>query len=112
MKTFGAFYAARLGCGQLCVSHRAFGALYFDFTKDGAFTAIVFVLAVPTAAILARGKLLKLGIIFAAFGAGTPLHRKTRIRISQASCGKGYRGANSKSPNERHRFKLHISPAI
>jgi hypothetical protein len=44
----------------------AFGALYFDFPKAGAFPAIVFVLAVLTAAILVRGKLLKLGIIFAA----------------------------------------------
>ncbi len=44
----------------------AFGALYFDFPKAGAFPAILFVLAVLTAPILVRGKLLKLGIILAA----------------------------------------------
>src|SRR5205814_6244080 len=49
----------------LCVAW-AFGALYFDFPKAGAFPAILFVLAVLTAPILVRGKLLKLGIIFAA----------------------------------------------
>jgi Domain of unknown function (DUF4105) len=43
-----------------------FGALYFDFPKAGAFPAFLFVLAVVTAPILVRGKLLKLGIILAA----------------------------------------------
>ena len=37
---------------------------------------------------------------------------RTGIRISRASSGKVYRGAISKSRNERRMFKLHISPVI
>ncbi len=66
MKAFRfAFYTLASVVAALCVAW-ALGALYFDFAKAGAFPAIVFLLAVLTAAILGRGKLLKLGIIFAA----------------------------------------------
>jgi hypothetical protein len=44
----------------------AFGALYFDFPKGGAFAAILFVIALLAIVIFVRGKLLKLGIIFGA----------------------------------------------
>src|SRR5712675_2928221 len=44
----------------------AFGALYFDFPKAGAFAAISFVIALCAIVIFFRGKLLKLGIVFAA----------------------------------------------
>jgi hypothetical protein len=44
----------------------AFGALYFDFPKAGAFAAILFVIALLAIVIFFRGKLLKLGIVFGA----------------------------------------------
>ena len=49
----------------LCASW-AFGALYFDFPKAGAFAAILFVIALLAIVIFVRGKLLKLGIVFGA----------------------------------------------
>src|SRR5712671_4558 len=45
----------------------AFGALYFDFPKAGAFAAILFVIALLAIVIFVRGKLLKLAIVFGAF---------------------------------------------
>ena len=42
----------------------AFGALYLDFPKAGAFAAVLFVIALLAIVILVRGKLLKLGIVF------------------------------------------------
>jgi hypothetical protein len=45
----------------------AFGALYFDFPKAGMFAAIAFLLAILATVIFARGKLLKLAIVFGAF---------------------------------------------
>ena len=44
----------------------AFGALYFDFPKAGAFAAILFVIALLAIVIFVRGKLLKFGIVFGA----------------------------------------------
>src|SRR6266436_8158941 len=44
----------------------AFGALYFDFPRAGAFAAISFVIALLAIVIFVRGKLLKLGIVFGA----------------------------------------------
>jgi hypothetical protein len=44
----------------------AFGALYFDFPKAGAFTAILFVIALLAIVTFVRGKLLKLAIVFGA----------------------------------------------
>src|SRR6266513_1494690 len=44
----------------------AFGALYFDFPRIGALAAISFVIALCAIIIFFRGKLLKLGIVFAA----------------------------------------------
>jgi len=65
MKVFrSTFYVLASTVAALSVAW-AFGALYLDFPKAGAFPAILFVLAVLTAPI-GRGKLLKLGIIFAA----------------------------------------------
>ena len=49
----------------LCTSW-AFGALYFDFPKAGAFAAVLFVIALLAIVIFFRGKLLKLGIVFGA----------------------------------------------
>jgi hypothetical protein len=49
----------------LCVAW-AFGGLYFDFPKAGAFVAILFVLAPLGTVIFVRQRLLKLGIVFAA----------------------------------------------
>jgi hypothetical protein len=49
----------------LCASW-AFGALYFDFPKAGAFAAVLFVIALLAIVIFVRGKLLKLGIVFGA----------------------------------------------
>lgn len=46
----------------------AFGALYFDLPNAGMFAAIVFVLAMLATLIFVRGKLLKLAIVFGAFG--------------------------------------------
>ena len=43
-----------------------FGALYFDFSKAGAFAAVLFVIALLAIVIFVRGKLLKLGIVFGA----------------------------------------------
>ena len=42
----------------------AFGALYFDFPKAGAFVAILFVLALLAIVLFVRRRLLKLGIVF------------------------------------------------
>jgi hypothetical protein len=44
----------------------AFGALYFDFPKAGAFAAVGLLIAVLATTIFVRGKGLKLGIIFGA----------------------------------------------
>src|SRR6266496_3901774 len=44
----------------------AFGALYFDFPKAGAFVAILFVLALLAIVLFVRRRLLKLGIVFGA----------------------------------------------
>ena len=41
----------------------AFGALYFDFQKGGAFAAILFVISLFAIVIFVRGKFLKLGIV-------------------------------------------------
>ena len=60
-----AFHALASVVAALCVAW-AFGALYFDFPKAGAFAAVFFVIALFAIVVLARGKLLKLGIIFAA----------------------------------------------
>jgi Domain of unknown function (DUF4105) len=49
----------------VCVAW-AFGALYFDFPTASTFTAFLFVLALITAIIFVRGKLLKLAIVFGA----------------------------------------------
>jgi hypothetical protein len=49
----------------LCVAW-AFGALYFDFPKAGAFAAILFVIALLGIVIFVRGRLLKLGITLGA----------------------------------------------
>src|SRR5256886_15637478 len=49
----------------ICATWAA-GALYFDFPKAGAFTAILFVIALLAIVIFVRGKLLKLGIVFGA----------------------------------------------
>ena len=49
----------------LCASW-AFGALYFDFPKAGAFAAVLFVIALLAIVIFVREKLLKLGIVFGA----------------------------------------------
>jgi len=66
MKVFRfTFYVLASTVAALSVAW-GFGALYFDFPKAGAFPAFLFVLAVVTAPILVRGKLLKLGIILAA----------------------------------------------
>jgi uncharacterized MnhB-related membrane protein len=59
-------YALAWIAAALCAAW-AVGALYFDFPKAGAFAAILFVLALLAIVILARGKLLKLAIIFGAF---------------------------------------------
>ena len=45
----------------------AFGALYFDFPRNGPFAAILFVIALLAIVIFVRGKLLKLAIVFGAF---------------------------------------------
>ncbi len=58
-------YALAWIAAALC-SAWAFGALYFDFPKAGAFAAILFVIALLVIVIFVRGKLLKLGIIFGA----------------------------------------------
>jgi len=58
-------YALAWIAAALCATW-AFGALYFDFPKAGAFAAISFVIALCAIVIFFRGKLLKLGIVFAA----------------------------------------------
>jgi hypothetical protein len=58
-------YALAWIAAALCATW-AFGALYFDFPKAGAFTAILFVIALLAIVIFIRGKLLKLGIFFGA----------------------------------------------
>src|SRR5262245_9999089 len=45
----------------------AFGALYFDLPKAGAFAAILFVIALLAIVIFVRGRLLKIAIVFGAF---------------------------------------------
>ena len=66
MKAFPfAFYALASAVAALSVAW-AFGALYFDFPKAGAFAAIFFVIALFAIVVFVRGRLLKLGIIFAA----------------------------------------------
>jgi Domain of unknown function (DUF4105) len=45
----------------------AFGALFFDLQKAGAFVSILFVIALLAIVLFVRGKLLKLGIVFALF---------------------------------------------
>ena len=45
----------------------AFGALYFDFPKAGAFAATLFVIALLAIVIFVRGKLPKLALVFGAF---------------------------------------------
>src|SRR5581483_1835421 len=55
-------WLAALGCVAW-----AFGALYFDFQKAGPFTAVMFLIAILAIIIFIPRKLLKLGIIFAAF---------------------------------------------
>ncbi len=58
-------YALARTAAALCATW-AFGALYFDFPKAGAFAAILFVIALLAIVIFVRGKLLKLGIVFGA----------------------------------------------
>jgi len=58
-------YALAWTAAALCATW-AFGALYFDFPKAGAFAAILFVIALLAIVIFVRGKLLKLGIILGA----------------------------------------------
>jgi len=58
-------YAPACIAAALCAIW-AFGALYFDFPKASALAAISFVVALLAIVILVRGKLLKLGIVFAA----------------------------------------------
>src|SRR6266576_2271370 len=58
-------YALAAIAAVLCAAW-AFGALYFDFPKAGAFAAILFVIALLAIVIFGRGKLLKLGIVFGA----------------------------------------------
>jgi Domain of unknown function (DUF4105) len=66
MKAFRfAFYGLASVVAALCVAW-AFGALYFDFPKAGSFAAIFFGIALFAIVVIVRGKLLKLGIIFAA----------------------------------------------
>jgi uncharacterized protein DUF4105 len=50
----------------LCVGW-AFGAIYFDFTKAGKLSAILFVLLLFAAIAFVRGKMLRLAIVFGAF---------------------------------------------
>jgi hypothetical protein len=58
-------YALAWIAATLCATW-AFGALYFDFPKAGAFAAILFVIALLAIVIFVRGKLLKLVIVFGA----------------------------------------------
>lgn len=58
-------YALAWIAAALCATW-AFGALYFDFPKAGAFAAIFFALALFAFVLFVRGRLLKLGIIFGA----------------------------------------------
>jgi Domain of unknown function (DUF4105) len=58
-------YALAWIAAALCATW-AFGALYFDFPKVGAFAAILFVIALLAIVIFVRGKPLKLGIVFGA----------------------------------------------
>ena len=58
-------YALAWVAAALCATW-AFGALYFDFPKAGAFAAILFVIALLAIVIFVRQRLLKLGIVFAA----------------------------------------------
>jgi len=66
MKAFRfSFYALASIAAVLCAAW-AFGALYFDFPKAGAFAAILFVIALLAIVTFVRGKLLKLGLVFGA----------------------------------------------
>src|SRR5882762_6147915 len=66
MKTLRFILSALAWIAAALCATGAFGALYFDFPKDGAFVAISFVIALCTIVIFFRGKLLKLGIVFGA----------------------------------------------
>jgi hypothetical protein len=59
-------YVLALIAAVLCLAW-AFGALYFDFPKAGAFAAILFAIALLAIVIFVRGKLLKLAIVVGAF---------------------------------------------
>ena len=66
IKILGFFtWVLALIAAVLCVAW-AFGALYFDFPKGGAFAAILFVIALLAIIIFVREKLLKFGIILGA----------------------------------------------
>jgi Domain of unknown function (DUF4105) len=56
-----------LGIAAALCATWAFGALYFDFPKAGAFVSILFVLALLATVLFVRGQLLKLAIVFGAF---------------------------------------------
>src|SRR5205809_1505056 len=58
-------YALAWIAAALCATW-AFGALYFDFPKAGAFAAILFVIALLAIVLFVRRRLLKLGILFGA----------------------------------------------
>ena len=60
------FFALAWIAAALCTAW-AFGALYFDFPKIGAFAAILFVITLLSILIFIRGKLLKLAIVSGAF---------------------------------------------
>jgi hypothetical protein len=67
IKILGFFtWVLALIAAVLCVAW-AFGALYFDFPKGGAFAAILFVIALLAMVMFVRGKLLKFAIVFGAF---------------------------------------------
>ena len=53
--------------GAVLCAAWAFGALYFDFPKAGAFAAILFLLALLAVVLFVRGRVLKLAIVFGAF---------------------------------------------
>ena len=63
------FFACAVACvaAALCAAW-AFGALYFDFPTASGVAAILFAIILLAAIIFVRGKLLKLGVIFAACG--------------------------------------------
>jgi hypothetical protein len=59
-------YALAWIAAALCATW-AFGALYFDFPKADAFSAILFVIALLTIVVIIRWKLPKLALVFGAF---------------------------------------------